>query len=187
MQKLSLKNFYLTHEFITKKIDNFRAEKLQIIKKFNTKKNLNNLRILHITNFNERLDGRLFFNTGRRINNGFIRLGHSVLGFSDRDIQKYYKGIYDIKGAKTLNNKLKKTCYNYKPDLIILGHADLISAEQIAELKEDYPNARFGQWFLDPLNKKGPDYNRNKDRILDKIKVVDSTFLTTCPDVLKFS
>ena len=184
--KKFLKNFYLTHEFITKKIDNFRAEKLQIINKFNTKKNLNNLRILHITNFNERLDGRLFFNTGRRINNGFIRLGHSVLGFSDRDIQKYYKGINDLKGAKTLNNKLKKTCYNYKPDLIVLGHADLISAEQIAELKEDYPNARFGQWFLDPLNKKGPDYERNKERILDKIKVIDSTFLTTSPDVLSF-
>ena len=186
MQKLSLKNFYLTHDFITNKIDTFRSEKLQLVNKFNIKKSLDNLRILHITNFNERLDGRLFFNTGRRINNGFIRLGHSVLGFSDRDIQKYYKGFNDIKGAKTLNNKLKKTCYNYKPDLIILGHADLISAEQIAELREDYPNARFGQWFLDPLNKKGPDYNRNKDRILDKIKVVDSTFLTTCPDVLSF-
>ena len=186
LQKLSIKNFYLTHQFITNKIDKFRTEKLKIVNKFYTRKSLENLRILHITNFNERLDGRLFFNTGRRINNGFIRLGHSVLGFSDRDIQKYYKGFRDIKGAKTLNDKLKKTCYNYKPDLIVLGHADLISSDQIAELKEDYPNARFGQWFLDPLNKKGPDFERNKDRILDKIKVVDSTFLTTSPDVLKF-
>ena len=186
LQNLSLKNFYLTHEFVTKKIDEYRSNKLNIVNKFNTKKDLSNLRILHITNFNERLDGRLFFNTGRRINNGFIRLGHSVLGFSDRDIQKYYKSFKDIKGAKTLNDKLKKTCYNYKPDLIMLGHADLISAEQIAELKEDYPNTRFGQWFLDPLNKKGPDFERNKDRILDKFKVVDSTFLTTSPDVLGF-
>ncbi len=186
LQNLSVENFYLTHEFITEKIDNFRSEKLQIFNKFNTRKKLENLRILHITNFNERLDGRLFFNTGRRINNGFIRLGHSVLGFSDRDIQKYYKGFGDIKGAKTLNNKLKKTCYNYKPDLIVLGHADLISSEQILELKEDYPNAKFGQWFLDPLNKRGPDFERNKKRILDKIDVVDSTFLTTSPDVLTF-
>ncbi len=186
LQNLSVENFYLTHEFITEKIDNFRSEKLQIFNKFNTRKKLENLRILHITNFNERLDGRLFFNTGRRINNGFIRLGHSVLGFSDRDIQKYYKGFGDITGAKTLNNKLKKTCYNYKPDLIVLGHADLISSEQILELKEDYPNAKFGQWFLDPLNKRGPDFERNKKRILDKIDVVDSTFLTTSPDVLTF-
>ena len=186
MQKLSIQNFSLTHDFITKEIDNYRSEKISNINKFNTKKNLNNLRILHITNFNERLDGRLFFNTGRRINNGFIRLGHSVLGFSDRDIQKYYKSFSDIKGAKTLNDKLKKTCYNYKPDLIIMGHADLISSQQISELKDDYPNVRVGQWFLDPLNKNGPDFERNKERIMDKIEVVDASFLTTSPSALSF-
>ena len=167
-------------------IDNYRDDKLKFYKGFFTKKTKSNYRILHITNFNERLDGRLFFNTGRRINNGFIRLGHSVLGFSDRDIQKYYKSFGDFKGAKTLNDKLKKTCYNYKPDLIILGHADLISSDQISELREDYPNTRFGQWFLDPLNKNGPDYERNKKRILDKISVVDASFLTTSPDALSF-
>ena len=186
LQKLSIENFYLTHKYITNKIDLYRSEKLKTLNLFNTKKDRSNLRILHITNFNERLDGRLFFNTGRRINNGFIRQGHSVLGFSDRDIQKYYKSITDFKGAKILNDKLKKTCYNYKPDLIILGHADLISANQIAELKQDYPNTRFGQWFLDPLNKNGPDFERNKKRILDKIEHVDASFLTTSPDVLKF-
>ena len=74
----------------------------------------------------------------------------------------------------------------YKPDIIITGHADLISEQQIQELKDDYPNTKFAQWFLDPLNKKGPDYERNKKRILDKIDVVDSSFLTTCPDVLNF-
>ena len=108
MQNLSIKNFYLTHDFVTKMIDNYRDEKLNINSFFHLKKIKKSLRILHITNFNERLDGRLFFNTGRRINNGFIRQGHSVLGFSDRDIQKYYKSLRDIKGAKTLNDKLKK-------------------------------------------------------------------------------
>ena len=185
LQHLSIKNFYLTHAFVTNQIDKYRKEKL-FLYKFNTKKLKENLRILHITNFNERLDGRLFFNTGRRINNGLIRLGHSVLGFSDRDIQKYYKSISDLKGSRNLNEKLRKTCYNYKPDLVILGHADLINADQIGELKDDYPNVRFSQWFLDPLNKKGPDYGRNKERILDKIKFMDATFITTCPSVLKF-
>ena len=45
-------------------------------------------------------------------------MGHSILEFSDRDIQKYYKNYKDLSGAKMLNEKLKKTCYNYKPDLI---------------------------------------------------------------------
>ena len=186
LQELSIRNFYLTHDYVTQAIDNYRSEKISYLKKINTSKTNKNLRILHITNFNERLDGRLFFNTGRRINNGFIRLGHSVLGFSDRDIQKYYKNINDIKGAKILNEKLRKTCYNYKPDIIMLGHADLINSDQILELRNDYPNVKFGQWFLDPLNKKGPDYDRNKSRILDKIDHLDASFVTTSPSVLSF-
>ena len=186
LQKKSIQNFYLTHKFVSKKIDDYRSEKLFLNRTFFIKSSLKSLRILHVTNFNERLDGRLFFNTGRRINNGFIRLGHSVLGFSDRDIQKYYKSIGDFKGKKKLNDKLKKTCYNYKPDLIVTGHADLISQEQIQELKEDNPNTKFAQWFLDPLNKNGPDFERNKDRILDKIDVMDGTFMTTSPSALKF-
>ena len=186
LQKRSIQNFYLTHKFVSGKIDNYRSEKLYLNKNIFVKSKLKSLRILHVTNFNERLDGRLFFNTGRRLNNGFIRLGHSVLGFSDRDIQKYYKSFKDIKGSRTLNDKLRKTCYNYKPDLIITGHADLISRDQIEELKQDNPNTKFAQWFLDPLNKHGPDFERNKDRILDKIDVMDGTFITTSPSVLNF-
>ena len=109
-----------------------------------------------------------------------------MLGFSDRDIHKYYKSLTDFRGSKILNDKLKKTCYNYKPDLVVIGHADLISKEQIEELKEDNPNTKFSQWFLDPLNKKGPDYDRNKKRILDKIELMDSTFITTSPSALNF-
>mgnify|MGYP001273891289 CR=1 FL=1 len=186
LQSLSIKNFYLTHKFISEKIDYYRSEKLSYKKKIFSKIKDKSLRILHVTNFNERLDGRLFFNTGRRLNNGFIRLGHSVLGFSDRDIQKYYKSIKDFKGSTILNDKLKKTCYNYKPDLVIIGHADLISRNQIEELKQDNPNTKFAQWFLDPLNKNGPDYERNKSRITDKINLMDGTFITTCPSALNF-
>ena len=186
LQKLSIKNFYLTHSYISNKIDTYRSEKLEFNKTISLKLKQKSLRILHVTNFNERLDGRLFFNTGRRINNGFIRLGHSVLGFSDRDIQKYYRSLSDIKGSKILNDKLKKTCYNYKPDIVVIGHADLISKEQVYELKDENPNTKFCQWFLDPLNKNGPDFERNKNRILDKIDLMDSTFMTTSPSVLNF-
>ena len=186
LQKLSINNFYLSHKYVSKLIDNYRDVKIGKVKKFFTVKKKLPLRILHITNFNERLDGRLFFNTGRRINNGFVRLGHSVLGFSDRDIVKYYKTYKDISGAISLNDKFRKTCYNYKPDLIIMGHSDLINAQQLGELKDDYPNIKISQWFLDPLNIDGPDYQRNKNRILDKIDFIDANFITTSPDVLKF-
>ncbi len=185
IQKLSYGNFYLTHKFISNQIDEVRYSLLKITKPFylNTNKKL---RILHITNFNERHNGRLFFNTGRRLNNGFIRLGHSVLEFSDRDIVSRNKSYRDVTGSKTLNDKLIKTCYHFKPDLIVLGHADMVSPETIFNLKREYSNLRVAQWFLDPLNSNGPDFEKNKKRILDKTDVIDANFLTTSPDVLKF-
>ena len=53
-------------------------------------------------------------------------LGHSVLEFSDRDIVRHYKSFSDHTGSKALNRKLINTVYNYKPDLLIFGHADLM-------------------------------------------------------------
>ena len=186
LQKLSKDNFFLTHKYVSNLIDQIRDQKLLLNKKIFTNISKKSLRILHITNFNERHNGRLFFNTGRRINNGFIRLGNSVLEFSDRDIQKHYKSYSDFSGAKSLNDKLRKTCYNYKPDMIVLGHADLISPIMLGQLKDEYPNLKIAQWFLDPLNINGPDYKRNKHRILDKSEFVDANFITTSPDVLNF-
>jgi len=185
LQKLSYENFYLSHHFVSKKIDNVRINLNKVSKPLiinKTKK----LRILHVTNFNERHNGRLFFNTGRRINNGFIRQGHSVLEFSDRDIVSRNKNYRDLSGFKTLNDKLVKTCYHFKPDLIVLGHADMVSIDVISSLKKEYSDLKVAQWFLDPLNSRGPDYPKNKRRILDKLDVIDANFLTTSPDVLKF-
>ena len=83
-------------------------------------------------------------------------------------------------------NYLNKNFNNFKADLIVLGHADLIKIETLQQLKINYPNLKIAQWFLDPLGKRGPDYEKNKKRILDKSKYVDSNFLTTSPDVLSF-
>ena len=188
LQKLSIKNFFHTNKASAKRIDTYRAEILKssnLIKSFNSHLS-KSLRILHITNFNERHDGRLFFNTGRRINNGFIRLGHSVLEFSDRDIIKHYKSIKDYTGSKALNRKLINTVDNYKPDLLIFGHADLIKPDTLSYIKDNYKNLKIAQWFLDPLMKNGPDFEKNKSRLMDKIQLTDSNFITTSPDVLKF-
>tara|TARA_Y100000590_G_scaffold219586_1_gene248666 strand:+ start:270 stop:2399 length:2130 start_codon:yes stop_codon:yes gene_type:complete len=184
-QRLSYKNFYLSHQYVSKQIDDVRNNLLKINNPYVLLES-SNLRILHITNFNERHNGRLFFNTGRRLNNGFIRLGHSVLEFSDRDIVSRGKSIRDIYGSNTLNDKLVKTCYHFKPDMIVLGHADMISKDVLHNLKKDYSNLKITQWFLDPLNKQGPDYYKNKKRILDKSDILDSSFLTTSPEVINF-
>ena len=182
LQKLSIKNFMHTHENIVDKIDLYRDVATDSnLPKINYYKKKEKLKILHVTNFNERHDGRLFFNTGRRINNGFIRLNHSVLEFSDRDIVSYYRRINDPSGANRLNKKLFDTVYNYVPDIIVLGHADLIKTETIHKIKTNFPNIKICQWFLDRMD--GP-WQINKRRFLDKIDYTDCNFCTTSPDVL---
>ena len=183
--RLLQNNFYKKNNFeirnISKSIDLVRTEI------FNKDLNLDikNLKILHITNFNERFDGRLHYNTSKRLNNGFIRNGHNVLTMSDRDIVFYNKSIVDPKGVKKFNMKVFNTFLNFKPDLIVLGHADTILNETLLKIKE-IKNVKICQWFLDPLIKKGPDYVNNKKRILKLEKYIDSTFLTSDPKALNF-
>jgi len=184
LQKLSYKNFHHTHKSAVLEIDSYRQSLLsKTINYSNVVKKRLSIKILHITNFNERHNGRLFFNTGRRINNGFIRLKHSVLDFSDRDIIKNYKGLNDYSGKKSLNAKLIKTVENFKPDLVVLGHADMISNETLDFLKKNYPSTKFAQWFLDRMDS---SWENNKYRFLDKVDYMDANFITTAPSALDF-
>ena len=181
-QKDNIKNFFLTHKYVSTLIDNVRQQYLTKILKFIYKQK--NLKIMHITNFNYRFDGRLHYNTGKRFNNGLIRLGHNVLTISDRDLIHDNKTLKDFSGTISLQKKIENNYNNFKPDLIILGHADSVSNETLDFLKKD--NSKIAQWFLDPVSKNGPDFDNNKKRIIDKDKLIDATFLTTNPGSLDF-
>jgi len=185
LQKQSLKNFYLTDRYVCNKIDTYRNNLISSYN-FNLIKspNLDKIKILHVTNFNERHNGRLFYNTGKRINNGLVRLNHSVLEFSDRDIVSYYRNINDLDGSKKLNNKILEVISNYVPDIIILGHADLIKTETLKYIKKNYPNIKMAQWFLDRMD---THWIKNKKRFLDKIELMDASFCTTDPKSLKLN
>ena len=153
LQIKNYKNFKFTPENITKEIEKIR-ENLFFNKKTRNNFYKSNLKILHITNFNERYNGRLHYNTGRRINNGFIRNNHSVYALSDRDIIHNSKTITDFQGIKSLNKRILDIVPIFKPDLIMLGHADNVKNETLAYLKEKNKNVRIGQWFLDPVSRK---------------------------------
>ena len=183
LQIKSLKNFYLTDKFITNQIDGYRSKIIN--EKINQKNNVKNnkFKILHVTNFNERHNGRLFYNTGRRINNGFVRLNHSVLTLSDRDVVSYYRSVRDLDGSKTLNKKMLEVISNYLPDLIVIGHADLIKKDTLKTIRRNYPEIKIAQWFLDRMDS---EWKNNKKRFLDKINYVDCSFCTTSPDILNF-
>ncbi len=183
LQKSTLKNFYLTDQHICQKIDLQRESIFNY--KYNFKYiNKNKLKILHVTNFNERHNGRLFYNSGRRINNGFIRLKHNVLELSDRDIISYSRNITDPSGSNKLNKKFLDIITNYLPELIVFGHADLINNKTIEFIKENYPEIKLCQWFLDRMD---GEWKNNKSRFEKKMPFMDANFCTTEPKSLNFN
>ena len=186
LQKESYKRFKLTHKYVSKLLDKFRDQFLikEKISLFNIKKN-KILKILHLTNFNRRFNGRLQYNTGRRLNNGFVRLGHNVLTLSDRDIIHDNKKILDPTGKKKLQNSIILNYKNFKPDCIVMGHADSIDGDTLTQLRDENKHLRICQWFLDPVHKNAPDYIKNNKRIIKNSNNIDFTFLSSCPSLLK--
>ena len=177
LQKDSLDNFYLDNKYSSSLIDNYRYKLFN-----NSIKNNIKLKILHVTNFNVRHNGRLFYNTGRRINNGFLKLGHTVQTLSDRDTISQERKMFDIYGSKSLNQKLLDLVGNFTPNLIVIGHADQISLDTLYLIKKFYPSISISQWFLDKMDDK--KWLNNKKRFISKLDCIDSSFCTTHPSSL---
>jgi len=145
-----------------------------------------NIKILHITDLHFRHNGRLFYSTGKKINNGLILNGHNVLNISDRDLTSQKKNIFDIGSKKYLFNTIIENIENFKPEMILFGHVDRLSYLNFLELKNRYKKIKFAQWFLDPLIKNGPDYEKNKSRFFLKYQFCDANFITTSPSSIDF-
>ena len=186
LQKRAYKNFIYTNKYSSNMIDTLRS--LLITKKININFNkIKKLKILYITNFNERFNGRLHYNTGKRIYNGLVKLGHNVFSISDRDIISNYKSLADPSGKNILNYKIIESCKNFNPDTIIMGHADNVKKETLDYLKNKNKNLKISQWFLDPITKLGPDYENNKNRLLKCEEFIDASFITTDPKSIDFN
>ena len=186
LQKRAYKNFIYTNKYSSNMIDTLRS--LLITKKININFNkIKKLKILYITNFNERFNGRLHYNTGKRIYNGLVKLGHNVFSISDRDIISNYRSLADPSGKNILNYKIIESCKNFNPDTIIMGHADNVKKETLDYLKNKNKNLKISQWFLDPITKLGPDYENNKNRLLKCEEFIDASFITTDPKSIDFN
>jgi hypothetical protein len=110
-----------------------------------------------------------------KLSNGLVRLGHLVLNFSDRDVAraKSWTGSRKL-GRRAVNAALLEFCRSHRPDILLLGHADMIGADTIAAIRDEIRHLRVGQWNVDPLFE--PD---NVARIESKLDVVDASFIST--------
>ena len=136
------------------------------------------MKILHISNFVQKQNGRLQWNHCFKINNGFIRNGHNVCSFSDRDMSRMNL-INKINGNKDLNKKLINTFKNFYPDLVVLGHADKVHRDTLSEFKIINKEVKIIEWSVDHyyLNKTSQKLQLNSD-------FVDAFFITNADEKL---
>ena len=151
----------------TKKIDTYRDEIFKKVNVFVHKKT--RLKILHISNFGNRLFNRLYFiSIAKKISNGLIRLGHDVVNISDRDTIRFDRTVSAKTGVNYLNKLFVETVKNYSPDLIILGHSDNLNIETFEQIRKINKKLKIIQWFEDNLHTHGPDPLLNQEDKNDK-------------------
>ena len=182
LQKIIQKrNFLNVKHKINKKV-----KQLDDLKRFFLNSNVyvnrgKKLKILHISQFDDRNDYRLFnISISSKISKGLIRNGHDVINFSYRN---YINKIIIQDRNRTINQKVLDITNNYRPDLIILGHNNFLYRNNIEILKSKF-NCKISLWYEDALGKKadGPHWRENLSLIETNNDLIDTYFTTTHPD-----
>ncbi len=147
---------------------------------------LNNrpIKILHIADMHLRHNGRLFYGTGKKINNGFIKNNFNVLQISDRDFLQ--SNILNYKKSFFFDCIIN-TIINFQPDVVLFGHVDSLNQKDLFELKNKFKNIEFSQYFVDTLDPNFENYKNHKRRFFLKYQICDTNFITTDPSILDFT
>ncbi|AQQ09294.1 hypothetical protein L21SP3_01097 [Sedimentisphaera cyanobacteriorum] len=139
------------------------------------------MRIVHSDNIMIRRYGLTKVSTGRKLFNGMIRNNWKVIEYSERDIAKFEAPLH-IKplGVPAANKKFIEVCRNWNPDLIIIGHSDLITNNTLDRVKAIMPNVPIAYINVDP-----PWRERNVKKLHWRKNHVDAMFITSGGDFLR--
>lgn len=140
------------------------------------------VRILHVANYNLKKYGKTYYNTDWKLTNGFIRNGHFVYSFSYRDVARSENLLKTTKfgGAKQANAKLIETFKSINPDLLLLGHSEIITPETLIKIRKLKPEIKIALWYVDPL------FHENSiQHIIKRLNCLDVVFTTTGGELLK--
>ena len=146
----------------------------------------NKLRIINIYNTGQKNYHRLYnISLGKKFTNGFIRNGHDVLEISDRDFVRQNRNFFQKKNTDKFQEYLVNTFKNYSPNLIFFGHTKNIDRSTINEFKALNNNLIISQWNEDPVMKSLSYSKQNIRNIFNYSDIVDHSFITTDPSILK--
>jgi spore maturation protein CgeB len=131
------------------------------------------MKIVHVST-PQRKFGNITNSFAKKLNKGLIRLGHYICDFDDREIARSH-GFFNSRlfSAKRTNNRFLEVCNNFRPQVVLLGHADIISNETIDRLRSMISGVKIAHWDMDDPTSRKPSY----ERIERFSESVDVTFL----------
>lgn len=141
------------------------------------------MRVLHVANFSwfpgarGGTGGRArHYSTDRKISNGLARNGHCVWDFSYRDVARHLSPLAKSKrlGAQAMQRDLLACAKEFAPDVILLGHSELLSADALRNLRRE-TSAAVAQWWVDPFE------SRSLPHLREKMPLLDAFCATTAP------
>ena len=134
-------------------------------------------KILHISNFNEKNNQRLFnISIATKLTNGLIRNNCDVINFS-------YRNYLSQKIFPNLDEDITEICRNYKPDLILLGHNNILKRSTLENFKNQ--KRKIALWYEDHIANYGPNWRSNLQLIEKNNDLINNYFITTHPSVIK--
>jgi glycosyltransferase involved in cell wall biosynthesis len=176
--------FYNNNSFdirnISKILDNVRSE---IVRNHSSNYSKEKKRILHIANFNENADGRLYYSFANKLNNGFIKNNNIVQTISDRSFLKSNRSIIQpFSPTKKFNVKILNTIKNFSPHVIVIGHVFNISDNIFSYCKDN--GIKICSWYIDSVS---PEFLKDNTKInfFRNLDFVDHCFLTSSPKIFK--
>ncbi|MBD2859376.1 glycosyltransferase family 1 protein [Spongiibacter sp. KMU-158] len=133
------------------------------------------MRVLHITYNRLRSYGANRVSWAQKLEFGLIRDEHYVQDFSDRDVASFSAplGIREL-GFKKANKRLLELSEAFEPDLVIVGHTDIVTLESLREIRRQNPGCLIIHCNCDPLF-----VPNNDERIARLATEVDAVFVTT--------
>ncbi|MFN5588483.1 MAG: glycosyltransferase [Holosporales bacterium] len=116
----------------------------------------------------------------QKLHHGFIRLGHTVLHFDDRLIARGSTPFLSRQfGLPAMNAAFIRYCREYKPEVILLGHTEMLLNATLAAVRLFLPDVRIAYRNVDPLFQE-----QNLLDIKNRLSSVDTVFITTAGDAL---
>ena len=179
-QNLFYKNNNFDLKIISNRLDKIRKD---ILIKSSNKIEDNKKRVLHIANFNESSDGRLYYSFSNKLNNGFIKNNYIVQTIGDRFFLKSNRSILQpFNPVNKLNEKILDTLKNFSPHILLIGHVFNINEKVFSYCIKN--NIKICSWYIDSVS---PEFLKDTTRnnFFRNLKFVDYCFITSSPSIFK--